>query len=139
MAAPDPARLWVDCGDYRTTNIPTASTRQPLKEQKVTFDFVAGRQISFGENKTLTFVHGTTNIGVVEVVGIGEGKIGDRMPLYNREIEDTSFQGYSRRSQGAGHVSKFLPGMVHRLTVYVRFLPQQGPLMSTLRVVKRAI
>jgi len=110
-----------------------------LKEQKVALDFVAGRQISISENKTLKFVHGTTNVGVIEVTSSGEGAVGDRMPLYDREIEDTSFRGYSRKWQDVGYVSKFPPGMVHRLTIYVRFLPHLGLSMRTSRAVKRAI
>ena len=136
---PIPARLWVDCGDYKMADAARPSRPQPLKEQKVTFDFVAGRQISFSESKTLKFVHGTTNVGVVEVSNSGEGAVGDRIPLYDREIEDTLFRGYSRKWRDAGYVSKFPPGMVHRLTVYVRFLTHQGLTMRTPRIVKRAI
>ncbi len=136
---PISARLWVDCGDYKMVDAFRPSHPQPQKEQKVNFDFVAERQISFGENKTLKFVHGTKNRGVVEVTSGGEGAVGDKIPLYNREIEDTAFHGYSQKWRDAGYVSKFPLGMVHRLTVYVQFLPHQGAPMRTSRVIKRTL
>ena len=123
------ARLWVDCGDYERLN-GSRTSQQPIKQRRVNFDFVAGSQASLSGHKTLRFTHGTTNVGVLEVTDSGEGTLGDKLILYDREIEDTMFHGYSRKWQDSGYVSKFPPGMVHRLTVYIQFQPHLKRVLS---------
>ncbi len=135
-------------GDGRVKDILEAQGF-PVKRNLVTYRFASGSYGWVGFSKTIRFQHspggalesssGTSSDGKVTAM------VGQKIFLENRLLSDTDFQGNlsSLRTpeeyDQPEYAPKTAPGLVHHLSVYLMFMPHQGPPVKVSRTYSHAI
>lgn len=118
----------------------------PIKENLVTYHFVAEAYGSIGYYRTIHFRHGFS--GPEESIGPNEvihAQVGQKIVLENRLITDSAYKGDLDKNFSFNQWTQpefapiTSPGMVHHLVVYLLFTPHHGPAVKGHRSITQNI